>query len=123
MLEFQSCWRILSWETEGHEFHVRLRWGKQAQAAAALERGEDGGQHVQHGAHLPPRHWGGAQVGDLDRKMSNPEFVSLSCSFFHLGEKNLVVAGADVLRVFQMVPEVTFVADNIMLTIVKAMPE
>ena len=32
---------------------------------------------------------------------------SLSCSFFHLGEKNLVVAGADVLRVFQMVPEVT----------------
>ena len=32
---------------------------------------------------------------------------SLSCCFFHLGEKNLVVAGADVLRVFQMVPEVT----------------
>ena len=32
---------------------------------------------------------------------------SLSCSFFHLGEKNLVVAGADILRVFQMVPEVT----------------
>ena len=45
--------------------------------------------------------------------MSNPEFVSLSCSFFHLGEKNLVVAGADVLRVFQMVPEVTLLLTKI----------
>ena len=57
--------------------------------------------------------------------MYNPEFVSLSCSFFHLGEKNLVVAGADVLRVFQMVPEVTLLLTKIhdtMLTIGTAMP-
>ena len=50
---------------------------------------------------------------------------SLSCSFFHLGEKNLVVAGADVLRVFQMVPEVTLMLTrihDIMLMIGKAMP-
>lgn len=30
---------------------------------------------------------------------------SISCSFFHIREKNLVVAGANVLRVFQMVPD------------------
>jgi hypothetical protein len=30
---------------------------------------------------------------------------SLYCSFFWEGERNLVVAGANVLRVFQLVPE------------------
>eukprot|EP00092_Neocalanus_flemingeri_P020040 GFUD01021700.1.p1 GENE.GFUD01021700.1~~GFUD01021700.1.p1 ORF type:complete len:1406 (+),score=514.90 GFUD01021700.1:53-4270(+) len=30
---------------------------------------------------------------------------SLSCNFFHTGEKNLVVAGANVLRVFRLVPD------------------
>ena len=30
---------------------------------------------------------------------------SLSCNFFHSGEKNLVVAGANVLRVFRFVPD------------------
>ena len=31
---------------------------------------------------------------------------SVSCCFFNIGEKNLVVAGANILRVFQLVPDV-----------------
>jgi hypothetical protein len=32
---------------------------------------------------------------------------SLYCSFFWEGERNLVVAGANLLRVFQLVPDPT----------------
>ena len=48
--------------------------------------------------------WGGDRH---DNVLSSPSPPSLSCSFFHLGETNLVVAGADMLRVFQLVPDLT----------------
>ena len=54
---------------------LRLKWGKQAQQVRAVlrERGEHGGQHVQHGAHLPPSHGGGTQVRFLGLEKFDPE--------------------------------------------------